>query len=245
MANRRVRVGEIQRNLWRRTPRNDFVDIYQLFRRRLRRRRDQIIRADANNNKGRPKAPLGRFHRRNQNPNFPGLANNIMFDIGDHGRRACARRNISPCKTIGAVQAYASVVERTHQPYCLTCHEVQLNFIVCPNCPNAVFCRGENNGPSECWTNNRTHRFECGTNFHTMKFDNDLIVKCAIQMVFESLVKFDGPPDEPNPDHGRLQRLMDFTRGLLNPQHEFDHLVPAETNADTSKSCDYRERKKT
>lgn len=220
--------------LWERQPNNQdgFVNIFGQFEDYMRGKSIAKANIYRNNVKGPQKAPLNRFLHGTDpetvNLNFPGLSNVIEFrEVPNRGRCAFATNEIGPCRTISAINAFASVVDRTDEPYCLTCHETQLDFNRCVDCENVYFCNTE-----ECEDGNQTHRFECGSDFHNIKFGDDLIIKCAIQMVFESLVKFGAPQQT---DAQCLQRLIESVRRLLGGRAHFNHPLPNETRTGPSK----------
>lgn len=221
-----IPVPNVRRNLWctGRTDNNNFVDIYASLKRQIVRQRNQ--RAARYHGIRTRKAPLNRFNNETENPEYPGMSVLIWFDESPEGRgrSAYATHDVGPCHTIGAAKAFASVVDRTDEPYCLTCHELQYTYVAC-NCQNAIFC---DNG--ECQPGNRTHEFECGSDFHTMKFDEDLIIKCAIQMVFESIVSFRQFQGNTRSDEECLEALINSVRALLHGRRNFQHPVPGCTD---------------
>lgn len=81
---------------------------------------------------------------------------------------------------------YAAVVvldDRNHQPYCLTCHATEANFITCDECMIVFYCN------NTCKDEDDTHHFECGSTFYHA-IDN-LDIKLVIQMVFKAMATFD------------------------------------------------------
>lgn len=100
---------------------------------------------------------------------------------------------------------FATVVAFTRRvEFCLTCHTIVGPFEECELCRNVHFC---SDSPL-CKMSNRTHRFVCGSAF---EFHRDLDVKCAMQMVFETLVVF-------NEDIAALMQRVDQLqdRGLIS-----------------------------
>lgn len=238
MANQ-IRPPDVQANLWRRTANNSFENILEIYQNevdatRTRRRNHYLRRV-----KPQQKAPLSRFDNGSQHPNYPGLSEDITFTVSaNRSRCANASREIAPCRTIAAIEAFASAVDKTDEPYCLTCHEVQWKFDRCANCTSAFFCQ---NG--RCQVNNQTHTYECGSQFHNIAFNDDIIVKCGIQMVLKCLAIFDVQvSDDANPQNNaeidannadNLNTLQEFVENILivdpNGTVGFSHRVPRRT----------------
>lgn len=118
----------------------------------------------------------------------------------EFGRHIVANIDLKAGQKVAVAKAFASVINRTTKPYCLTCFEFKNVFVPCDRCTNVMFCS------LKCKMNNLTHEYECGTNFHAYNFTNDGInIKCAIQMVFEALVTFDG----------NVKKLFQFVENLI------------------------------
>lgn len=141
----------------------------------------------------------GRFRRKNLRKNankrkklFPNQFSDVFVGINivrnaEIGRHVVATKDIEGCIEIGEAKPFVQVVDKTDQLYCLTCFNAERkNYDVCSDCQSVVFCSG-----NDCMKNNRTHVYECGSNFHNIEYGDDLYVKCAIQMVFEALVAYD------------------------------------------------------
>lgn len=98
------------------------------------------------------------------------------------GRCIKAAQSIEVGKIVLTAAPFATAVNnRRNVPYCLTCHAVDVDFISCKNCSVAWFCN------LRCRNANRTHQYECGTEFHKIA---NLDAKCAIQIVFEAMSAF-------------------------------------------------------
>lgn len=89
-------------------------------------------------------------------------------------------------KKIAQRKPFACVADRTTLPYCITCKARKSIFIMCAKCNLVLYCKSKT-----CQSSNKTHKFECGTNFHCIQYDTESDVKLAIQMIFESLVIYD------------------------------------------------------
>lgn len=103
-------------------------------------------------------------------------------NIEGAGRGVQTIGNIAVGQKIGEAKAFACVAEKSEEPYCIACKLQAGKFISCDKCDLVLFC-------SETCKNNvkDAHKFECGTNFHCIEFGENLDVKLALQMVFESL----------------------------------------------------------
>lgn len=98
------------------------------------------------------------------------------------GRCIKSEQSIGVGKIAIDAKAFASAVERMNNvQYCLTCHEIDGEFISCPKCSMVYYCN------SKCQKANVTHVYECGTRFQDIK---ELDAKCAIQIVFEAMATF-------------------------------------------------------
>lgn len=111
----------------------------------------------------------------------------IHADQGFRSIRATA--NIRTGEKIVVVKPFASVADRTTLPYCLTCKIENSKFEKCKDCNLVLYCK------SPSCPQNQAHKYECGTDFHCIQFGDDLDVKLAIQMVFESLVIYENVCD--------------------------------------------------
>lgn len=69
--------------------------------------------------------------------------------------------------------------------YCLTCAATNCALLPCSYCAHAFFCS------RRCQLMNQTHKYECGTTFHT---DPELNAerKCIVNMVLTGIATFDG-----------------------------------------------------
>lgn len=216
--------GKISELLWE-TNQNQFIDILAKYKQKIEnRRRNGVVkfrRENPNFRKPRQKVPMARKFYMAEQQAHPGLSSVVEFRTAvGRGRCGFARRPVEPCLKIGAIKAFATVVDNTYHPYCLTCFKVKQKFIYCGECRNVVFCDNK-----KCQKKNTTHEYECGTSFHDIKFDEDIAIKCAIQMVFHSLATY-----RRHDGRDRVNDLIKAVRRLLNNRNEFDHPVPARTN---------------
>lgn len=218
--------------IWRRKLKGklggDFVDIYP--RRHQRRLRKKFIRSDGvkalepllSLKKGQRNRQSARkvverkksraSHTFNGNPKFPSLSKFISIKQNEEfGRHILAETDLKPGQMVTVAKPFAAAVNRRTKPYCLTCFEVEKDFISCDRCSNVMFCS------LKCKTNNLTHEYECGTNYHDYDFTDDRIeIKCAIQMVLEALVTFDGNVDKL---YQFMENLIVETDGFRLQQH--------------------------
>lgn len=161
------------------------------------------------------KAPMNRYIYYDEHERFPGLNSVVGFkNSRNRGRYAITNEEIPACRKIGAVEAFASVVDKTEIPYCLTCHKTEVPFQYCDDCQNVVFCS------QRCMDQNSTHTYECGSNFHNTEFGADIDIKCAIQMVFQSLTM----------NGGRVPKLIDAVKTLLSRTQHITHPIPTWTD---------------
>lgn len=232
-----VNVPNIERNLWR-TVRNQnyFVDILPIYDNAVTEARGQKYDYYENQDErpsNRQKAPMCRFREsETERPEFPGISNCVTFGTNaTRGRHAIASELINPCRTIAAVKSFAAVVDKTDEPYCLTCHEIQCKLVRCA-CQNAFFCPL----PRTCREYINSHKYECGSQFHNIAFGTEIIVKCAIQMVFESLAIFEVQhPDGRNAANNAhqlnnlIQRVTNLRRRRPNGTIDFGHPTPTNT----------------
>lgn len=100
--------------------------------------------------------------------------------------------------------------------YCLTCHETRANFIQCKKCKMVFFCS------KQCQTDNMSHRFECGTQFHKTE---DMFVKCAIQIVLEAMATFDHFADLKNFIAQSINDVDDIPKGSNTRKSKFDCIL--------------------
>lgn len=137
-------------------------------------------------NKRRSLKPHGqRFRLHPGNRKFVGLNRYVNVEKNDKlGRHIMATRDLRICEPVVIAKPFAAVMDYTDTPYCLTCHKSYAVHIPCENCPRVRFCS------LECKKANRSHQYECGTNFHRITFDGFIQLKCAMQMVFETLLIF-------------------------------------------------------
>lgn len=135
------------------------------------------------------------------NVKFPDLIEFIELRTNPlHGRFYATTQTIKTGQTVFEAKLFASVANRTNEPYCLTCHDVHNVFIPCDKCDDVKFCS------LKCKSSNKTHKYECLSNFHRELYanQNQLGIKLAIQVVLEALAIFDG----------NVANLRDFIEGL-------------------------------
>lgn len=132
-------------------------------------------------------------HNWNQDhPDFP--ENLKIVNHHEFGRSVFTTSDIEIGDTVASVSPFAFTVISNDVPYCLTCGKTELSFIPCDNCQKVFFCN------NNCKFQNRTHEYECGTMFHSIR-DKDVDTgamspKCVIQMVLEAIAAFDGNVNE-------------------------------------------------
>lgn len=128
------------------------------------------------------------------------------------GRFVQSNETLSVGEEVITVQPFASVV-RAHKnvPYCLTCHEVDVDFITCKRCFNVYFCN------LRCKNANLSHELECGTDFHEI---NNLDAKCAIQIVLEAMTTFEN-----------FENLRDFVQLAIKNRNG----IPVASNSKASR----------
>lgn len=123
----------------------------------------------------------------------------------DGNRGIVAAEDINIGDRIVDTEPFATVVALPCEPYCFTCHKLGLDMEPCKVCNLIYFCS------KKCKISNRTHPYECGTNFHAIE---NLDVKCAIQMVLKTMSIFD-----------TWHELKNFTETAKNrefPQESYD-----------------------
>lgn len=151
------------------------------------------------------------------NQHYSDLAGGITIEerVG-MGRCVIATANISPCIKIGEATAFVSSADRSEIPYCLTCHSTTNKLILCEDCEIVAFCDNNN-----CSNHNKTHQYECGTDFQTINFGEKMEIKCAIEMVLKSLSICDDNIEDLTTE---VQRIL-----------QSPHAVPAAINSDETR----------
>lgn len=181
-----------------------FLDIYRA--RHRNRHPKRYLQSDGVTKKGQRKKPSSKTVEQKKsrtyfedNPKFPSLSKLISIKQNqEFGRHIVAEVDLKAGRKVAIAKAFASVMNRSRKRcYCLTCFAVENVFISCDRCSNVMFCS------LECKTDNLTHEYECGTNYHSFDFtDLGIEIKCAIQMVLEALITFDG-------NVGKLYKFME------------------------------------
>lgn len=201
--------------LWKKT-RTKFVDILSKYKKQIKSNRNALVKKCKSHRKPNQKPPMSRKLYQNEHRNYPGMSDIMKFEVVENrGRCAKVTGEVPPCQKIGAIKAFASVIDSTEIPYCLTCHQADRSFIQCAACENVLFCNNR-----KCKNANQTHQYECGSKLHDIKFDRDIAIKCAIQMVFESLAAYTIE------DKTNVKKLIDGVTELINDRNEIDHPLP-------------------
>lgn len=137
------------------------------------------------------------------------------------GRHLVATKNLAACMKIGEETPFAKVIDKTSYSYCLTCNStMRQRYDQCLVCKSVVFCHAH-----KCRKENKTHRYECGSNFHGVEYGYDLDMKCAIQMVFETLAIY---KDDVNV-------LMGDVNNMLNDDGKINYEIPETISDDKSR----------
>lgn len=141
------------------------------------------------------------------NERFPCLADVVELKQNmEFGRHLAATKDIPVGEVVLVEEDFVTlkIIERS---ICCTCFRTGVNFIPCRRCPDAVFCG------SDCIKRNRTHQWECGTFFASLKrisgFER---VAFEIQILLTTIAIF---PD--------VQELMSFVESVL---HEDPNRMP-------------------
>lgn len=122
-------------------------------------------------------------------PPYTDLSTKLEIHADQCYRSIRATDTIRTGEKIAVAKPFASVADRTTLPYCLTCKIQMSKFEKCKDCYLVLYCK------SKSCPQNQAHKYECGTDFHCIQFGDDLDVKLAIQMVFESLVIYENIGD--------------------------------------------------
>lgn len=117
---------------------------------------------------------------------------------------------ITTGQKIGEAKAFARVADKSEKAYCISCLLHEGTYTKCDTCLLVLFC-------SKDCKQKKAHQFECGTNFHCIEFGENLDVKLALQMVFESLVTYESS----------ITELMQAVEELITAG-EIDPSVPTE-----------------
>lgn len=114
--------------------------------------------------------------------------------------------------------SYANNIEFA---YCLTCGITSKAIFPCERCPNAFFCS------ILCQLKNKTHRFECGTDFHTNGAIG-LDAKLVIYMVLQGIVAFNNDIDKMRQRTLEIVATLDqnrVPRGSRRARHRYECVV--------------------
>lgn len=106
----------------------------------------------------------------------------------EFGRHLVAKCDI-PAGKIILLEENFMTVENNVESLCYSCSRDEANFISCAKCSVVMFCS------TECMERNSTHKFECGTLFHTLHIEDKLQIKIVLLAIelfdnVESLMKF-------------------------------------------------------
>lgn len=119
-----------------------------------------------------------------ENKNLPGLSASAEIKVTqNYGRFLEASAPIKFNEKVAKSKAYVAVIDCTHLCYCLTClgETTSSKIQVCGNCEWVRYCS------PNCKKDNKTHEYECGTEFHCIKFGEKIMRKLVIQMVLKAL----------------------------------------------------------
>lgn len=151
------------------------------------------------------KKPINIFRVFKAHEIFPDFIGCIETRSNDKfGNHIVSNQDLNVGQIIAISKPFASVVNKTNDPYCLTCHELDNVFIPCGECSAVNFCS------MECKMNNKAHKYECRSNFHDKKYDN-ISNKLAIQIILEALAIF----------KGNVKDLKIFVDDLVNKTNIF------------------------
>lgn len=136
----------------------------------------------------------------NENELYQGLSQSVRIAEDEkNGRFLEAIEDIPMKAKVAEDRAYAFVIDQTRYKYCLTClGEVESNGQQCNDCKLKLFCS------PECRSENKTHKYECKTLYHSIVFGNEIVIKLAIQMVFVALAIYNDNVRELKEDVERI-----------------------------------------
>lgn len=174
--------------LWRRDENNNFIDFPSEDAENFQRMRKKV-KALGKRKRLSTDIRLVPFSRSIGvvSANLPDFMNSVILNhSNEYGRHFRSNADITPCRKIGECKAFAAVIDKCEHPYCLTCHQSIKRFITCTVCGMVAFCN------ATCRKNNKSHRYECGSIFHSISFGSDIEIKLAIQLVLKSLSIYEG-----------------------------------------------------
>ncbi|XP_037049522.1 SET domain-containing protein DDB_G0283443-like [Bradysia coprophila] len=123
------------------------------------------------------------------NENWPCMSDVVEVRRNvEFGRHMVAKCDI-PAGKIILLEENFMMVKNNDEPLCYTCFRNQANFIPCAKCSVVIFCS------TECMDRNTTHKFECGTFFHTLHIEDKFQIKLILLAIelfdsAENLMKF-------------------------------------------------------
>lgn len=167
---------------------------------KFNKKREKYLNSFVNNDRRRRRYKKSKFTPAS-GPKYPCFRRNMILGrINNvYNRGVISGKNLVAGERVFISQPFAAVVRKLDKErYCLTCHEVYAEFLMCNDCGTVFYCS------PECKSINVTHRYECETFFHEI---DDLDVKLTIQMVFEAMATF---PDS-------LADLIEFVENETNP----------------------------
>lgn len=163
------------------------------------------------------------------NKNWPQMADVIEIKTNNQfGRHMVAKCDIPAGKVI-LLEENFMMVKNNEEPQCYTCFRSKANFRACAKCAVVLFCS------TECMDRNSTHRFECGTFFHTLHIEDQFQIKIILLVIemfenVESLMKFveeilaEDPSKLPMSLHDAKSRYHFFLKLGKTPPTTFDVL---------------------
>lgn len=126
---------------------------------------------------------------------FPCLANVVEIKYNtEFGRHLVATADIPVGKIVSLEEIFIKTRERDTTCACYTCFREKVNFIVCQQCPDVLFCN------ADCMNRNQRHKLECG--FFTARVKADLrLIHQSILLAMETF--------------GDAESLMKFVENIL------------------------------
>lgn len=121
--------------------------------------------------------------------NWPCMADVVEIRTNNEfGRHMVAKCDI-PAGKIILIEKNYFMIKNDNEPLCYTCFRSNANFMACVQCSRVLFCS------IECMDQNSTHKFECGTFFHTLHIEDKLQIKIVLLAIelfenVENLMKF-------------------------------------------------------
>lgn len=192
LAKRQERHQQINALIWKPELQQDrYIDLFEnvIFKRKL------LTKTSPTKNfefKFRKKADCLKNDVLNQHDSYPEMTEAVDITMDPvYGRCLTANRDIPFETKIAETKPYVAVVDCTDEGYCRNCFRdtVPSRSKIC-HCKTVKFCG------RPCQDENETHKYECGTAYHTIEFRTELHLKAAMEMVFKALAIFGGDVDE-------------------------------------------------